>query len=289
MRRAALLLLLSLLGLQATFAFGQADMNVASYNLRLDTPNDGQNVWAARRDAVRALVRYHDFDVWGTQEARANQLDDLDALSEYAHIGAGRDDGLRGGEHSAIFYKRERFALEGHGDFWLSATPDRPSMGWDARCCKRVASWARLRDTAGGQSFVILNAHFDHEGVVARRESARLMVARGRALAGALPLILMGDFNSTPDSEAYATVSAALTDARNISRTPPYGPLATFNGFDISRPASERIDYIFLSPQWQVLRHAVLTDSVDARYPSDHYPVVARLRLPAIQPAARPD
>ncbi|MTV41832.1 endonuclease/exonuclease/phosphatase family protein [Duganella radicis] len=272
--------LLALLALLSSCAFAQVDLNVATYNLRLDTSKDGKNAWPARRDAVRALVRYHGFDVWGTQEGLANQLADLDALNEYARVGAGRDDGRQAGEHAAIFYRRDRFALEDHGDFWLSATPDQPSIGWDARCCKRIATWVRLREQPSGRKFVVLNAHFDHEGVVARRESARLLVARGRVLAGELPLIVMGDFNSTPDSEAVAIVGAALRDARAISQTPAYGPLATFNGFDVGTPAHERIDYIFLSPQWQVLRHAVLTDSVDARYPSDHFPVVARVRLP---------
>ncbi|RFP17751.1 endonuclease [Duganella sp. BJB488] len=274
MRRLALLLLLL-----APMAFAQVDLNVATYNLRYDNPDDGRNVWPARRDALRALVRYHEFDLWGTQEGLGNQLTDLDALGDFARVGAGRDDGRDAGEHSAIFYRSARFALEDHGDFWLSATPEQPSMGWDARCCKRIATWARLRDKPTGQVFVVLNAHFDHEGVVARRESAQLLLQRGRALAGTLPLIVMGDFNSTPDSEAYATIGAALRDARAISQTPPYGPVATFNDFDVTKPPRERIDYIFLSPQWQVLRYAVLTDSVDARYPSDHFPVVARLRL----------
>ncbi|SHN10955.1 Metal-dependent hydrolase, endonuclease/exonuclease/phosphatase family [Duganella sacchari] len=274
MRRFALLLLLF-----APFAFAQVDLNVATYNLRYDNPNDGKNVWPARRDAMRALVRYHDFDLWGTQEGLENQLKDLDALGDYARVGVGRDDGKDAGEHSAIFYRSARLALEDHGDFWLSATPDKPSMGWDARCCKRIATWARLRDKPSGQVFVVLNAHFDHEGEIARRESAQLLVQRGRALAGSLPLIVMGDFNSTPDSTAFATVNAALRDAKSISLTPPYGPAATFNDFDVAKPARERIDYIFLSPQWQVLRYAVLTDSVEARYPSDHFPVVTRLRL----------
>ena len=273
-------LILPLLVLLCPLAFAQADLNVATYNLRYDNPHDGKNVWTARRDAVRALVRYHGFDLWGTQEALANQLTDLDALGEFARVGVGRDDGRHAGEHSAIFYRRARFTLEDHGDFWLSATPEQPSRSWDSRCCNRIATWAKLRDKPSGQLFVVLNAHFDHEGVVARRESAKLLLARGRALAGELPLIILGDFNSTPDSEAYATVSAALRDTRAISQTPPYGPLETFNAFDVSKPAEARIDYIFVSPQWQVLRYAVLTDSVDARFPSDHFPVLARLRLP---------
>ena len=272
--------ILACLMLLAAPVLAQVDLNVATYNLRFDNPQDGKNVWPQRRDAVRALVRYHDFDLWGTQEALANQLEDLDALTEYARVGVGRDDGKHAGEHSAIFYRRARFALEEHGDFWLSATPEKPSKSWDSHCCNRIASWARLREIASGKQFVVLNAHFDHEGEVARRESARLMLARGRTLAGQLPLIILGDFNSTPDSEAYAIVSAGLRDARSISQSAPYGPQATFNAFDIDKPAEARIDYIFLSPQWQVLRYATLTDSVEARFPSDHFPVLARLRLP---------
>ena len=140
MRRLALPLLLLLAPL---LAYAQVDLNVATYNLRYDNPDDGKNVWVARRDAMRALVRYHEFDLWGTQEGLSNQLNDLGTLTEYAHVGAGRDDGKDAGEHSAIFYRRERFALEDHGDFWFSTTPDKPSMGWDARCCKRIATWAQ--------------------------------------------------------------------------------------------------------------------------------------------------
>ena len=128
------------------------DLHVATYNLRLDVASDGANAWPHRRDAVKALVRRHGFDVFGTQEALPGQLADLDALTEYARVGVGRDDGKQAGEHSAIFYRRDRFELLAHGDFWFSQTPEVPSKGWDARCCNRLASWARLHDKASGKA-----------------------------------------------------------------------------------------------------------------------------------------
>ena len=118
------------------------EFNVATYNLRLNTPDDGPNAWPLRKGAVRELIRYHEIDLLGTQEGFIGQIEDLLAMPGFAYVGVGRDDGRRGGEHSAILYRTARFALLDHGDFWLSETPDVPGKGWDARCCNRIASWA---------------------------------------------------------------------------------------------------------------------------------------------------
>jgi len=265
--------------LAAHVAAAQSAINVATYNLRLNTPQDGANAWPHRRETVKGLIRYHEFDVFGTQELLADQLDDLAQMSEYAYVGVGRDDGKRAGEHSAIFYRKDRFSLLRHGDFWLSETPDRPSMGWDAKCCKRIASWAQLRDRDSGKSFYVFSVHFDHEGVIARRESAKLLIAKIGEIAGGSPVVCVGDFNATPDSEPIATMRSALNDAYEKSIAPPYGPVGTFNAFRWDVAPTRRIDYIFVTPNVEVLRYAVLTDSIDLRYPSDHFPVVARILL----------
>ena len=255
------------------------DLHVATYNLRLDVASDGANAWPHRRDAVKALVRRHGFDVFGTQEALPGQLADLDALTEYARVGVGRDDGKQAGEHSAIFYRRDRFELLSHGDFWFSQTPEVPSKGWDARCCNRLASWARLRDKASGKALTVVSVHFDHEGEVARRESAALLL---RWLAGrdsGDALVALGDFNSGPETEQIRRMQAVMGDARLRSEAPPYGPVGTFNGFSMGQPPGPRIDYIFVGPRIRVLDYAVLTDADGQRYPSDHFPVTARLRV----------
>lgn len=259
----------------------EATLTLATWNVRLDVAVDGANAWPHRKEMVRDLIRYHGFDVFATQEALPHQVDYLAGMQEYAHVGAGRDDGKRAGEHAAIFFRRARFELLRSGDFWLSETPGRPSKGWDAKCCNRIVSWAELRDKVSGVRFVFFSAHFDHEGMVARRESAKLVLAKVREIAGDLPVVVAGDFNSTPDTEQIATMRSALRDAWQVSTMPPYGPAGTFNGFRIDHPLDSRIDYLFVSPHVAVLSYAALTDSRHGRFPSDHLPVVVRARLRA--------
>lgn len=254
-------------------------INVASYNLRYNNPADGPNAWPARRDMVKALIRYHAFDIVGTQEGLADQVADLARLEEFGHVGVGRDDGKRAGEHSAIFFRKSRFTLLDKGDFWLSETPDRPSRGWDATCCNRLVSWARLRERSSGRALFVFSAHFDHEGQVARRASADLLLEKVAAIAGAAPAIVVGDFNSTPDTPQMQKMAKAMRDAYQVSQAPPYGPTGTYNGFRLDAPLLDRIDYIFVDRQVEVLDYAVLTDTLDQRYPSDHHPVLARVIL----------
>jgi endonuclease/exonuclease/phosphatase family metal-dependent hydrolase len=274
---AAIALCCMLLSSQTIAAERGGTIVVATYNLRLNTPQDGINAWPHRKDAVKALIRYHGFDVFGTQEGLPDQLADLATMDEFAHVGAGRDDGRHAGEHAAIFYRKSRFTVLQHGDFWLSETPDRPSLGWDAKCCNRIVSWVQLRDQDSDKTFFVFSAHFDHEGVVARRESAKLLVRRIGDIAGDRPVICLGDFNATPQSEPIATMSGVLRDAREIAATAPYGPVGTFNGFQLHAAATNRIDYVFVSSGVNVLRYGVLTDSLDGRYPSDHFPVVVKI------------
>lgn len=256
-----------------------APLVVATWNLRLDVASDGANAWPARRETVKALVRFHGFDLFGTQEGLPHQIRDLEAMAEYERSGVGRDDGRDAGEHSALFYRRARFERLAHGDFWLSPTPDTPGKGWDARCCNRLASWVRLRDRTSGRRFVVVSVHFDHEGVVARRESARLVLRKAAELAGGDPLICLGDFNARPDSEPIAIMTSTLRDARSASLAPPYGPEGTFNGFRLDAAMKDRIDYVFVGPGVRVRRYGVLSDNLNGRFPSDHHPVVTTLEL----------
>jgi endonuclease/exonuclease/phosphatase family metal-dependent hydrolase len=256
-----------------------APINVATYNLRYNNTGDGPNAWPARKDMVKALIRYHEFDILGTQEGLADQIADLAQMDEFDHVGVGRDDGKDAGEHSAIFFRKSRFSLLGKGDFWLSETPDRPSFGWDAKCCHRIASWARLRDRSTARVLYVFSVHFDHEGEQARRNSADLMLRKIAEITRGEPAICVGDFNSTPDTVQIQKMSTTLRDASQVSKTPPYGPKGTYNGFHLDSPMLDRIDYIFVDGHFDVLKYAVLSDTLDRRYPSDHDPVVARVVL----------
>jgi endonuclease/exonuclease/phosphatase family metal-dependent hydrolase len=256
-----------------------ASLNVATYNLRYNRAEDGANAWPARKEMVKALIRYHEFDIFGTQEGLADQIADLAQMAEFDHVGVGRDDGKQAGEHSAIYFRKSRFALLNKGDFWLSETPERPSFGWDARCCHRLVSWAKLRERTSGRSLFVFSVHFDHEGELARRASADLVLRKIAEIARGEAAICLGDFNSTPETAQMQTMAHAMRDAFLVSATPPYGPLGTFNNFHLDAPMKDRIDYIFVDRHFEVRKYAVLSDSLDRRYPSDHHPVVARVVL----------
>jgi len=276
----SLLLLSGLLLSHAGFAQRKAvPLRVATYNLRMNTASDGADAWPNRKEMVKGLIRYHDFDVFGTQEGFRGQLNDITALPDYAFVGRGRDDGKEAGEHSAIFYRKARLKLLETGDFWLSETPDKPGLGWDATCCNRICTWAKFRDLETKKDFFFFSVHFDHQGVEARRQSGKLMVQKVQEIAKNAPVICVGDLNSTPDTEQVHTLQALLQDAHEVTQQPAYGPVGTFQGFKLDAPLQDRIDYIFVSKGIEVLDYAALTDTLHGHYPSDHLPVVATVVL----------
>jgi endonuclease/exonuclease/phosphatase family metal-dependent hydrolase len=275
----ALFVLGSTLLLQSAVAQKTTPIQIASYNLRFNNPSDGPNAWPNRKEMVKKLIQYHGFDIFGTQEALRGQLNDIAELNEFAFLGKGRDDGKEAGEHSAIFYKKDRFDVLKSGDFWLSETPDKPGKGWDATCCNRICSWAKFRDKLTKKEFFFFSAHFDHQGVVARRESGKLMTQKIKEIAKNEPVIFVGDLNSTPDTEQVKTIQTLLSDSFQATAMAPYGPVGTFTGFKLDAPMKDRIDYIFVSKQFKVNKYGALTDQEDHRFPSDHFPVTVEAVL----------
>lgn len=252
-----------------------------TYNIRLQTEADSGNLWVNRAPMVAALLRFHQFDLFGTQEGFRNQLEDIrKALPEFEFYGAGRDDGREKGEHCAIFYKKDRFVSLSKGDFWLSETPDQPSKGWDGKCCNRICTWLQLRDKQSGASFFIFNAHFDHEGTIARMESTKLILQRIQSIAGTYPVIFMGDMNCDRLSEPYRNLnnSGLLSDSfRSVNF--PYANNGTFNDFGKTVQEPGIIDHIFITDHFLVSRWGILSDSYYGKYPSDHFPVIAELSI----------
>jgi endonuclease/exonuclease/phosphatase family metal-dependent hydrolase len=251
-------------------------INIISYNIRLNVASDGVNAWPNRKDNVIALVKFHDADILCVQEALPEQFDALLENSKFDVVGVGRDDGKRKGEFSAVYFDKERFAKKDGGTFWLSETPDVPSKGWDA-ALNRVCSWVKLYDKLNKKEFIVFNTHYDHVGVKARIESAKLLKQKIQQIAPDLPVVFTGDLNVTPETEAIATIKSFLIDAKDVSVEPPYGPTGTFNAFDFNSDLKNRIDYIFVNKGFKVQKFAVLTDSKDKRYYSDHLPVFCRL------------
>lgn len=279
MRRSLFIFCLSLFS--GLFANAQTELTVLTYNLRFDNPDDGEDAWPKRRDFLAGQLRFHAPDVFGVQEALLRQLQYLDEqLPAYGRVGVGRDDGKEGGEYSALYYRKSRFGLLDSGTFWLSTTPDVPSKGWDA-ALPRICTFAHLYDSVSNRKIWVFNTHFDHLGKQARSESASLILQKIKEKnPGSEPVIVMGDLNSEPGEEPVTVLNSALYDTRAVSEEPFFGPQGTFNGFRFHEPVTRRIDYIFLSGKNLIVRqHAVLSDSRDCHYPSDHLPVLAKFRF----------
>eukprot|EP01136_Pigoraptor_vietnamica_P005592 Opistho-1_new@37442 len=266
--------------LTAALSTNAQSFSIATFNIRFDNPSDTGNLWINRAPIVANLIRFHDFDIFGVQEGLKNQLDDISkALPAYGSYGHGRDDGKEAGEHSTIYYKKERFKLIKSGDFWLSETPDVPGKGWDATCCNRICSWVYLIDQKTNKKFYVFNVHFDHQGVIARKESGKLMLRKIKEIAGNEPSLLTGDLNGNRQSEWYLSIanSGLLSDSYN-SVTYPYENNSSTNGFKTPRGKAV-IDHIFMSKQFSATKWGILTDTYFGKYPSDHFPVVATVSL----------
>lgn len=284
------------------------ELTVASYNIRNANKSDSikGNGWQQRCPVIAQLVSFYDFDIWGSQEVKKGQLDDLLAgLPQYASIGVGRDDGKEKGEYSPIFYKKDRVTLLNTGDFWLSEHTDYPNKGWDA-ALPRICTWGHFADKCSGLKFWFFNLHMDHIGVVARNESSKLVLAKIKEMCGDDPVILTGDFNVDQASEGYSILSSSpmLTDSYERAAV-KYTLNGTFNGFNPNLMTTSRIDHIFVSPIFEVRKYGVLTDTYrsqtkevesikgkdapqeisfkeyEARMPSDHFPIMAVLKYNA--------
>ena len=258
----------------------KASYNVMTFNIRLDFAADSLNNWKYRKSDVAEMITFYSPDLLGMQEVLHNQLNDLcESLPQYTALGVGRTDGKVVGEFNSVFYKTERFDLMDSGTYSLSETPDVIGVkGWDADC-ERIVTWAILKDKLTGKQLAYFNTHFDHIGEVARRESALILTKRLPELAGKLPVIITGDFNTTPDSEPIALMKQDnnLFDSREVAAI-VYGPVWTFHNFG-KTPIEKRplIDYIFVSPGIEVNKYHSIKDTPDTGYLSDHNPVMVTI------------
>jgi endonuclease/exonuclease/phosphatase family metal-dependent hydrolase len=281
-RTRCVLVTLALLCLVVTAAASQpAPLTVMSFNIRYGTAKDGENRWEARRGFLFDVLREQDADVLGLQETLDFQIDEiLAALPAYAVVGVGRDDGARKGEYAAILFRRDRFQVAASGTFWFSDTPDVVrSTGWGNRIT-RICTWARFIDR-DGRAFWVYNVHLDHESQPSREKSVALLRERidARPFPGE-PVIVAGDFNVGESNPALRTLTAggAFVDTFRVLH-PDEPTVGTFTGFRYGRVDGEKIDYIFVPPGTGVLSAAIVRTARDGRYPSDHFPVVARIVL----------
>lgn len=274
---------------------GGSELAVMTFNIRYGTANDGENRWDNRKGLACDVLRRHDPDIVGLQEALRFQIDEFRAaIPEYAEIGVGREDGKTKGEYCAILYRKDRLDLLDSGTFWLSDTPEVPgSTGW-GNTITRICTWGRFARKDSGSVFYLFNVHLDHQSQPSREKSAVLLDRRIAARKHPDPVIVTGDFNAGEDNPAirYLKRQAPLV----VEVSAPGGSagafidtfralhadatdVGTFHSFNGDRSRA-KIDYIFIQDGTEVLNTAIVHDNQDNRYPSDHYPVTAQIRLP---------
>ena len=252
---------------------GAEGMKVMSYNIRLGSANDGTNSWALRVAATKDMLADVAPDVFGVQEALDYQVSFINEMCGYEYVGVGREDGKKEGEHMAIFWNKKTVSMMKWGTFWLSETPKKPSMGWDA-ACKRTATWALMKDKKTGKKFYFVNTHLDHEGKEAQKNGLKLIVDKIAEInPEGYPMVLTGDFNITPDNPNLSDLDSIMQSTRKIAGKTDN--LDTYNGWGRGKGI---IDYIYVSgfsscPEYQT----VTKRYADRKFVSDHYPVCARI------------
>ncbi len=258
----------------------QQNIEVMTFNIRYDNPEDGMFAWDSRKEMVFWLIEKYDPDILGVQEALKNQMDELDfALSGYRWSGAGREDGVCKGEYVPVFFKKDRFMLSDEGQFWLSEKPaEAGSMGWDA-ACTRMVSWIKLQEISTGYEYFVFNTHFDHLGEEARLKAAQLLSDSIRSIALLKPVIITGDLNCDPKSAPIEILSNLFTDARLLADEADSVSGTTFIGFPADLQKGRIIDHIFISPHFGVDEYEIIADNANGFFPSDHLPVRVNLKL----------
>lgn len=252
------------------------DLKVMSYNIRMGSAKDGTNSWEFRYPATALMLEDQKPDVFGVQEAFNYQIRFIeDNFEDYDCVGVGRDDGKQKGEFMSIFWNKKTVKMIKWGTFWLSETPEKPSMGWDA-ACKRTATWALMKDKKTGKQFYFVNTHLDHRGTEARKKGLELIVSRIAEInPKGYPMVLTGDFNVKPDNAALKDLDSKMQSARKIAPRTDNHP--TFNNWGKIKPDMV-IDYIYVSGFSACPEYHTVTEKYGTwKYVSDHYPITAKL------------
>lgn len=247
-------------------------INIMTYNIRLDTETDGINMWDNRKEGIVSLIKEENVDILGIQEGLPSQIEYLSKqLDGYSMIGEGRDGG-NSGEYSAIYFKSKKMNLIETETFWLSETPEIPSIGWDA-AINRITTLGLFKMVNSSMEVLVYNSHFDHLGKIAREKSAIVILNHIKENNHQnRPLIVMGDFNANPNDIPIELLSEELNDSFKI--LPIENPIGTYNGFDLDSNLLDRIDYIF-TKNIKITNYKHLDRKLSSGlWPSDHLPIL---------------
>jgi endonuclease/exonuclease/phosphatase family metal-dependent hydrolase len=264
--------------LVASLSLQAQQVKIMSYNIKYDNVNDTVNNWNDRKEPMVQLLQKYSPSFIGMQEVLYRQLNYLNvSLPDYDYIGVGRDDGKQKGEFSPILYDTSKFTLLQSNTFWLSKTPDKISVGWDA-AMERICTYGLFENKKTKEKLWVFNTHFDHIGTKARKKSAKLILKKTKEInTEGLPVVLMGDFNLMPEQKPIQLIQQKMKDALSVSATSFQGPTGTFNGFDTKTPMTRRIDYVFVKDlKVDSLIH-IDERLENGKHISDHLPVLVSL------------
>ena len=270
----SLMVLLTSVSLNAQHLNKEEGLKVMSYNIRHGEGQDGTNSWRYRYPATIEMLRDQKPDVFGVQEALDYQVYFLkENLKDYSNVGVGRDNGKKAGEHMSIFWNKNTVSMLKWGTFWLSETPKKPSMGWDA-ACYRTATWALMKDKKTGNKFYFVNTHLDHVGKLAQQNGLKLIIDKIAEINKEnIPVVLTGDFNVTPNDPVLVDLDARMTSARKSAAVTDNN--GTFNNWGKD---SKIIDYVYYSGFKGCPEYQTVTKKYNNRkFVSDHFPVTAVL------------
>lgn len=255
----------------------EENLRIMSFNIRC--LNVGTDSWEDRIGIVSQTILDSEADSIGVQEATPEWMETLNTTvaEKYAYVGVGRDDGDNNGEYSAIFYLKDKYEVIESGTFWLSETPEKPSKGWDA-ACNRICTWARLKNKETGEEYVHMNSHFDHVGISARKNSVSLILERAKAF-GDIPVVFTADMNVKEGSSNYLqfTESMYFYDTKHLA--PDTMDYCTYHDTKPNAHKDDVIDYVMINDGFDAVSYKVVTQGIDGRFVSDHYPIYADIKI----------
>ncbi len=248
---------------------------IMSYNIRYNNPNDNENWWEYRKQEVVEMIKYYQPEIFGIQEGLSAQVKYIDStLTNYSYVGLGRDDGKEKGEFTAIFFDTTKLKLIETKTFWLSETPNKVSVGWDASM-ERICTYGAFLNKKTNKSIFIFNCHFDHIGKKSRIESSYLILEEIKNKGiGHECIAVIGDLNCQPDENPIEILKMELKDSYQVSQSQPYGPIGTFNSFNTVNEVTKRIDYIMVK-NLNVTHYTTIDDRRKNKlWLSDHLPIL---------------